>query len=304
MSQSKLLLKRSAMEAGLDEQHAVLELSRPRNYGDFLWHSSGRLRGREEEGEEGLNNNSNPSDEAAVSQIKKESGTVEPASTTSGASTNNVPSLQITKRSATTKSLVVKQRFFMEQFAASPFFVKVHQTADVARWNAGIQQTSNANGKVDKNYKIRTGYKEPEDLVLDAMGSKLANDERYVPAELGPNRHIVDQTIAKLRNKKRNRAATGAAGSAKLQNQVKLEDLERRERKGGAVDDEENEAKGDGTGEEKDKEGSNNEDDDLGEFLDAEDAMEEEGDDYMQDYYASEDEDDDDGGGDDGEPVF
>jgi len=238
MSQSKLLLQRSAQEAGLDEQNAVLDLTRQRLYGEFTWHSSGR-----------------PQNEAdALAALE-------------GAA---IP-LQITKRSATTTNLVIKQRYFMEQFAASPFHVKVNQSVDVVRYSTREQQLQQS--------------KEPDLLVLEAIGKKLANDERHIPTELGPKRTAAAEAAKKLRAKKvrKNKAA-------------KWDDLEKREKMGDL---------GEGkTGEEEEEE------EDDGEPIEAEDPGEEEGDDYIQDHYASDDEGggadggDEGGGGGDDEAVF
>uniref|UniRef100_A0A7S3DUA9 DNA-directed RNA polymerase III subunit n=1 Tax=Entomoneis paludosa TaxID=265537 RepID=A0A7S3DUA9_9STRA len=261
LSQSKLLLKRSAQEAGLDEQHAVLELSRPSNYGDFLWHSSGR-----------------PMTEEDLAALAEES---------SGSETNTVK-LQMTKRSATTKNLVVKQRYFMEHFAASVFHVKVNQNVDIARYNDAEEDgdptfgTNGSNGSNTSNTTTSRTKPAPDTLVLQAMGSTLAQDERYVPAELGPNRANVEAAKRAMARKK-------AAAARALPN---LDDWEQKEKKGSLLAD-------DALVEGGDEEGGDDLDGLIG---DLEDVGEDE-DDYGKDHYASDD-DDDDGGGEDGEPVF
>jgi len=254
LSQSKLLLKRSAAEAGLDEQHAVRELSQPTTFCDFQWHSSGRP-GYEQDGAEAGDST------GAAGQPG------DPKST---------PKLQITKRSTITKNLVIKQRIFMEHFASSPFYLRANQNVDVARYSTDMENRRNGKPKPT----------EPDEIVLQAIGEKLARDERFIPEELGSNRGAAQAArLAAVREKARKSLADGGGKS------TNLEALEKRERKRAGLDEDGNKKEGE------------EEEDIIDDDLNADDPLEEDGDDYMQDYYASEDEDDG-GGGEDGEPVF
>ncbi|KAL7562914.1 hypothetical protein ACA910_000284 [Epithemia clementina (nom. ined.)] len=170
----------------------------------------------------------------------------------------------------------------MERFAASAYFIRANQTSDIV-----------------KNYSYRSledeqKPSEPDAIVLEAMGKKLASDPRYVPLELGPARQAL-----LLANKRK--AAEAAEASkrklARLQNKTANWDtLEQKERsRKDAGDDNPEQPQNPDEEEEEDEDG-----------LAADDPLEEDGDDYMQDYYASEDDDGSDGGGggDDGEAVF
>ena len=267
LSQSKLMLQRSAKEAGLDERHAILDLTRPTLYADFVWHSSGDPRNS-------VTTNSN--DGAMSSSLKRDPSA---ATAATSESTTSPEGLQITKRSASTRNLVNKQREFMERFAASPYFITARPASDIIR-NYSYRSL---------NDKRLHQPLDPDAAVLEAMGKKLSNDERYVPSELGPSRAL-------LLARKRKAAAEAANDKSKLRNKRtnNLDTWEQREksRKESGDENPESQIARDPDEEEHDED-----------ILGADDAMEDEGDDYNQDYYASEDDDDSDGGG-DGEAVF
>lgn len=221
LSQSKLLLKRSAQEAGLDEQNAVLALTRPRLYTDFYWHSSGRCLTETE------------------------------ASEVAQAEASQLP-LQSTKRTAMTKNLVMKQRFFMERFAATQH-VRVNPAVDVLRYSTREQQAQQS--------------KKPDLVVLEKMGPTLARDERFVPAELARSSKASSSTTTAAKSGT-DETTTNEDGTTN----IVADDLEK--------------TAGTATAADPNKEGSDDEDENDEDLVDPEDPGEEEGDDYMQDYYA------------------
>lgn len=109
-SQARLLLQRSATEAGVDERSAI-ESSRPALYPDMYWHSSGR-------------------------QIPSEEAEAIIAST-------DATALQFTKRTPSMTRHVLKQRQLLEAFQSSPQYIRhVPPHMDIARYNERVSSTS------------------------------------------------------------------------------------------------------------------------------------------------------------------
>eukprot|EP00977_Amphora_coffeiformis_P015981 scaffold4833_cov233-Amphora_coffeaeformis.AAC.16 len=106
-SQARLLLQKSAAEAGVDERSAMA-LARPAHYPDMLWHSSGRNLTEEEE------------DAFKLAEAQKKPATA----------------LQFTKRSTGMTFLVRKQRQLLEYFQSSPQHIQhVPPHMDIARYH-------------------------------------------------------------------------------------------------------------------------------------------------------------------------
>lgn len=259
LSQSRLLLQRSAMEAGIDEQHAVLDLTRPRLYADFLWHSSGDPKNLE------------PGDDNETTK-------------SSNSNSNSTVTMKRSAAAAATRTMVNKQREFLERFASSPYFVKIHQTVDVERYNnnnhndRSKQQNNNNHHHNNSNYR-NTYWALPDEILFESMGQKLAHDERYIPSDLAPEKSRMAAAAAKSRDLK------STLRTNKRKATTPLDDLEQRERTGGA-----------GGGTDPNRASSDNEEEEE-ENPDADDPIDDDDDDYMQDHYASNDDDSGDGGG-------
>lgn len=106
-SQARLLLQKSAAEAGVDERSAV-SLMKPAHYPDMMWHSSGRYM--------------TPEEEAAFRVAEAQ----------------NKPhaALQFTKRTTGMTFLVRKQRQLLEYFQTSPQHIQhVPPHMDIARYH-------------------------------------------------------------------------------------------------------------------------------------------------------------------------
>lgn len=95
LSASRLMLKRTALEAGLDDR-AVYDITRPPLFPDFTWHSSGRMWTDETEG---------------------------------------TKELQVTKRSSSQVYMISKQRELSSKFQESPHYVSPSQQVDIERYN-------------------------------------------------------------------------------------------------------------------------------------------------------------------------
>lgn len=106
-SQARLLLQKSAAEAGVDERSAI-SLTRPALYPDMLWHSSGHPMTPEEEAK------------FKIAQANK---------------TLNASSLNFVKRTPAMTFLVKKNRQLLEHFQSSPQFIQhVPPHMDIARY--------------------------------------------------------------------------------------------------------------------------------------------------------------------------
>ena len=151
ISQSKLLLKRSAQEAGLDNDRQMVslqEIIRPSLFPDFHWHSSGRK--------------NLPSDQEA-SMVKIEEG-----------EQSKKTEVNIVKRPANHVAIIQKQRQMIEAFSKTAHQVRETKNVDVARY--GKQTIATA-----PDQAVLLSMKASEG---ESSQNKLATDERYFPAEL------------------------------------------------------------------------------------------------------------------------
>jgi len=149
-SNARLLLQRSAKEAGLDDGNLrnLQDITRPQLFPDYEWHSSGR---------KGHNLSGDP--------IAQPSSTV-----ANGLSTDSVEQslTAVTKpeRSASTIYLINKSREIHHRFQNSSFFVHPTQEADVIRYGKERQQ-----------------QQQRADLLILKQMDKTA-DPLYIPSEL------------------------------------------------------------------------------------------------------------------------
>lgn len=148
MSNAKLLLKRSAQEAGLDDRHLTTleEITHPPLFPDILWHSSGRRRSIEEE-------------IAAATEPPP----IDPTSTAPPAP----PELVVTRRPPNIVYMINKQREINEALQQSSMYV-MSEPPEIA---------------MRLSYK-RKRRERPDVEVLESIGHRLSTDARYFPAEL------------------------------------------------------------------------------------------------------------------------
>ncbi|VEU33954.1 unnamed protein product [Pseudo-nitzschia multistriata] len=145
-SGARLLLQRSAKEAGLDERNLrnLQDITKPRLFPDYEWHSSGR-RGHNLPGEP-----------------------IVPPSVSSGAGdpSREPTAVATPRRSTKTIHLINKSREIHDRFQNSAFYVQLTQEADVIRHGKERQQ-----------------QQQRADLLVLKQMSKTA-DPQYVPPEL------------------------------------------------------------------------------------------------------------------------
>lgn len=135
-SQARLLLQKSAAEAGVDER-SVINLTRPALYPDMLWHSSGRLL--------------TPDEETAIRISEADKKTLD------------AKALQFTKRTNVMTFLVRKQRHVLEHFQSSAQFIQhVPAHMDIARYH----DTGNGRRDADR----------PDRGVREALGKLASTD--------------------------------------------------------------------------------------------------------------------------------
>ena len=153
-SQARLLLQKSAAEAGVDERSAMA-LARPAHYPDMIWHSSGRNLTEEEEDAFKL----------AEAQHK-------PAA-----------ALQFTKRNTAVTFLVRKQRQLLHYFQSSPQHIQhVPPHMDIARYR-DIGKDNKSSDRPDRAVREAMGKKLastdhlPEEL-LGTAGARRRNRKR------------------------------------------------------------------------------------------------------------------------------
>jgi hypothetical protein len=281
MSQSKLLLQRSAQEAGLDNDRQMIslqEIIRPSLFSDFTWHSSGQpwtsadndkleLQPDEQPSSSQTENNNN--DSTAVVKVEEP----EP--------------VHIVKRPACVVVMIKKQRQLWEAFSKSSHNVRHCPDVDVARYGKQTVSTapdqavllSMTAGTTSSSTNHQPGGTNPpqqddtdsspgrpvvsfmEQQQQSNSNSKLATDERFFPAELLSTQKQL-QSAQKARNPEKKTL------TALLEDMNKMED-----------NDEEKE----------------NEDDD--EFPEAEEELEADDiEDYTMNYFDTDDEEGSDGG--------
>jgi hypothetical protein len=302
VSNARLLLERSAAEAGLDSSNlrALHDIAHNGLYMDLQWHSSGRglwipadepestapqalpiaISGTEGEAID-MDVKPEPVDEKQTKQQQAQQQQAphipETNRTMTAITAPSTTTLSRTKRLPVVTYMTNKQRELIAKWQASGHYVRPSQQVDVVRYG--------------NYYKSNRLARSVVQAVLNAMRSgaghgvtgagtaptntrnKLALDEQYVPSEL-----IQTSTIAAGRMK-----SISGKKSAKA-----LERLAENERTGG----------GNAAANAGDEEGGDEFDDDVLE----EPAEEEDGEDYTTNHYNS----DDDDGGDDGgdEPTF
>jgi hypothetical protein len=276
MSQSKLLLQRSAQEAGLDNDRQMIslqEIIRPSLFSDFTWHSSGqRWDGTEQK-----------PDEQQSSQNHENNNNTDP--TTVAVKVEEPEPVHIVKRPASVVVMIQKQRQLWESFSKSSHNVRHCPDVDVARYGKQTVSTapdqavllSMTAGTSSTSTNHQPGEDHPKDddntsgtgiRTLSFMeqqqqsNSKLATDERYFPAELLSTQKQL-QSAQKARNPERKTLT------------ALLEDMSKNE--------------------DNDEEAKENEDDE--EFPEAEEELEADDiEDYTMNYFDSDDDDGSDGG--------
>jgi hypothetical protein len=148
-SGARLLLQRSAKEAGLDDGNLrdLQDITRPKLFPDYEWHSNGRVGHQQQQQQHQDTPAAVPSSSAGP-----------PTSTT-------------TKRSASAVYLMNKSNAILQRFQASPFYVRPSQEADVVRYGKRQQRQQNFHLADDANRQV-----------LEQMGRSA--DPRYIPPEL------------------------------------------------------------------------------------------------------------------------
>jgi len=151
-SGARLLLQRSAKEAGLDDGNlrSLQDITRPELFPDYEWHSSGK-KGHIQPGDVVVQ----PSSTVAAG-----------ASTNGGNDGNSMTALAKPKRSPATIYLINKSREIHHRFQNSAFYVHPTQEADVIR-----------HGKERQHQQQRADL-----LILKHIGKTA--DPRYIPSEL------------------------------------------------------------------------------------------------------------------------
>ncbi|GAX16932.1 hypothetical protein FisN_5Hh309 [Fistulifera solaris] len=212
LSQSKLLLKRSAQEAGLDndrEMMSIQEIVRPSLYPDILWQSSG-------------NDAAHPTSSNPF--VIKEEETEE---------SGQAQQIVIAKRPATVVSMIQKQRQLFEALNKSSHFVQQNPMTDVARYGQQTIRTApdqnvllSMSGHQGINPMSSNELNENETEVpvtitsasieRQKVYSKLATDERYFPAELLSTRKQLE-SAREARNPQRKTLTDLLAEEEKIQ---------------------------------------------------------------------------------------
>ena len=264
MAHSKLLLKRSAQEAGLDndrEMMSIQEIVRPPLYPDILWQSSGNQ-----------NESTHPASSNPFVKMEEESE-----------ETAQAKEIVIAKRPASVVSMIQKQRQLFEALNKSSHFVQQNPMTDVARYGQQTVRTApdqnvllsmsghqginpmNSHDLYEREAEVPSVVTSMT-VVRQTVYSKLATDERYFPAELLSTRKQLE-----------------SAREARNPQRKTLTDLLAEEEKTRATEDQLQEEDEEGIGEE------------------LEDMDEDEVEDYTTNYYDSEDDVSVDG---DGEATF
>jgi hypothetical protein len=168
-SGARLLLQRSAKEAGLDDGNlrGLQDITKPFLFPDYEWHSNGRI-GHNLPGEDIPSNSVLSSSSAGGGGGGGGSGS--DAANFANAEEEKIPQPLIPvvkpKRSASAIYLINKSREMHHRFQNSAFYVHPTQEADVIR-----------HGKERQRQQRR-----PDLLVLKQMGKTA--DSRYIPPEL------------------------------------------------------------------------------------------------------------------------
>jgi hypothetical protein len=211
LSHSKLLLKRSAQEAGLDndrEMMSIQEIVRPSLYPDILWQSSGN--------DAAHPTSSNP---FVIKEEADESGQAQ--------------QIVIAKRPASVVSMIQKQRQLFEALNKSSHFVQQNPMTDVARYGQQTIRTApdqnvllSMSGHQGINPMSTNDLYENETEVpvtitsasieRQKVYSKLATDERYFPAELLSTRKQLE-SAREARNPQRKTLTDLLAEEEKIQ---------------------------------------------------------------------------------------
>jgi hypothetical protein len=309
VSNARLLLQRSATEAGLDDSNlrALHDITSTGLYTDLQWHSSGRglwipadepevtptalpmaLEGGATEGGEG--NASNDGDvkaEPVVQQQQQQQQPVQIPETNRTMTAITAPAVTVlakTKRLPTVTYMTNKQRELITKWQASGHYVRPSQQVDVIRYGNYYKSNRLARSVVQAVLNTMrasgTGTGTAGAGTSNGNGTsnnnnnKLAMDEQYVPSELIQT--TTSATAGRLKSipgKKSARALERLAEREQINPGIAA-----------AV-------------------GAEDGDDDFDNDVLEEPAEEEDGEDYTTNHYAS---DDDDGGGDDdgGEPTF
>eukprot|EP00536_Pseudo-nitzschia_multiseries_P013229 jgi/Psemu1/211003/e_gw1.550.3.1 len=147
---ARLLLQRSAKEAGLDDGNLrnLNDITKPQLFPDYEWHSSGR---------KGHNLPGEPLGQQQPSSVVSAPDAAEP---------QQLLAVATPKRSTKTIHLINKSREIQDRFQNSAFYVQPTQEADVIR-----------HGKERQRQQQRADL-----LVLKQMGKSA--DPRYIPPEL------------------------------------------------------------------------------------------------------------------------
>jgi len=157
VSGARLLLQRSAKEAGLDDGNlrGLQDITRPSLFPDYEWHSNGM------QGHDLL-------DENPPLPVVSSSGDNDASSSSFSGEIKTQPLMALAKpkRSAPAIYLINKSREIHHQFQNSAFYVQPTQEADVIRY-----------GKEREREQRR-----PDLLVLKQMGKTA--DAEYIPPEL------------------------------------------------------------------------------------------------------------------------
>jgi hypothetical protein len=264
------------MEAGLDQNLRTLqEITRPRLFPDYEWHSDGHMR-----------HVSPLESEIEAQEAKAAKSNKRTPPTTASSSTTTV-----TKRSTTSVYLINKTREIHQRFQGSAYYVLPTFEADVARYSTQRQEKdNNTTPTTNANFEDANCMH-----VIHQMGKTA--DPRYVPPEL-----LKLSDPASLYDTNDDGLLSSSSKKRPVDPLKEAENEERKSSKGGGDDAGAAVADPAASGTTAPAAGTtnNNEDDDnFSDFQDA-DEDEEEDADYATNYYASEDESD--GGGD--EAVF
>ena len=154
-SGARLLLQRSAKEAGLDDGNLrnLQDITRPLLFPDYEWHSSGR-KGHHLPGDPVIPPSSGISADASASSGNDDNGTTP------------LTAVAKPKRSPSTIYLINKSREIHHRFQNSAFYVHPTQEPDVIRYGKERQQ-----------------QQQRSDLLILKQMDKTA-DPRYIPPEL------------------------------------------------------------------------------------------------------------------------
>jgi hypothetical protein len=202
-SGARLLLQRSAKEAGLDEGNlrGLQDITKPLLFPDYEWHSSGRI------------GHNLPGEVMPLNSVLSSSAGGGDAANFANAEEEKIPQplmpVAKPKRSASAIYLINKSREIQSRFQNSAFFVHPTQEADVIR-----------HGKERQRQQQRSDL-----LVLKQMGKTA--DSRYIPFELlrdddlenlygqddgNLKKRSLDDLAAEERADRRKRGTTGENG--------------------------------------------------------------------------------------------